>query len=383
MDAQGNTPAGCEPAIRQVADDGGVVWPAVRSGSSFSGLPSKQSDAEQTACQEAGGQYTNTPNFRHLGPKESGEQLALQACFGPAANQRGYELLTLVLASAVDSRYGDPAALCSKVPGTVASAELTSVGDIRGLQWGDTRPAAGVFGKASADDIAAWCWVRDDASRQFVVWGTHDGDAPQQLVTLTTAMYGSGANPSGAPMSPPPASLAPVGGINHTEADALCAAAVPDYVSSWPTTIDQLRKTTWGTDHTRAPLAHVFPSASGIDPAAWCWTDNGTVWTDYVVHSGDAPVQATVVSNVPDGLVPAGPPLFPADAAPAATPTRGHTAADALCKAALPDYLTATLTTVADVRSATWGPPPGTGRAAAARVPRGEGRRLLPGAGTG
>jgi hypothetical protein len=165
----------------------------------------------------------------------------------------------------------------------------------------------------------------------------------------------------------------------YPSAAQLCTA-VPGAVSSALATVGDMRLLKWGTAR---PAMDIFPKAAAGDDSAWCWVrdDADKVFNVWAVHAGDAPVKVVDVglpwfswgtfapSVAPVSLVASsfytlGPSPTPAAAA-AATPTLtpaaasgvavGTTAAE-LCRSALGTYATADLTTVGDVRTATWGP---------------------------
>ena len=173
----------------------------------------------------------------------------------------------------------------------------------------------------------------------------------------------------------------------YPSAAQLCTA-VPGALTSALATVGDMRALKWGT---ATPGAGLFPKAAASDDSAWCWVrdDADKVFNVWAVHSGDAPVKVVdvglpwfswtgpVPSVAPISLVassfytlgPSPTPVAPTSISPvsaAATPTltpaaasgvaTGSTAA-ALCESALGTFATAELDTVADVRTASWGPP--------------------------
>jgi hypothetical protein len=305
----------CAPPIPDLHPTQGFVWISALAptGSPLAKSKYYGSQPATGACAAAGGaeEYLDQ---RDLGPKDAGESLVISGCLGGGVSQRSYQEITLSLNRITDTRYADPQTLCASVPGTTISTELATIGEIRALTWDGSQPAASVFPDAAVGDQAAWCWVRDDTTAQYDVWAAHQGDPAVKLVSLTTAAYGAGFTPSGAPYSPPPASLAPVGHAGAgTDADALCTSILGSHVSAWPDTVGDIRHTTWAPPNGtgKPPLAGAFPGVGGLDAVAWCWQDHDGTYTDYVVHAGDKPVVAAITKNVPAGSVPAGPPLFP------------------------------------------------------------------------
>lgn len=302
----------CAPAIPRLRPEQGFVWVSAL-GPHGSPLVKTKYDGGQPAtgaCAAAGG-GTTTIEQRDLGPGDAGEVLVLSGCLGPSLAGRSTTEIGLVLDRISDTTYADPHQLCASIPGTPVSSELATVAQLRALTWGDAHPAAAIFPSAKPTDQAAWCWIRDSASQQYDVWAARAGDAPVKVVSLTTAAYRGSYTPSGAPYSPPVASLAPGGRPGEgTDADSLCAGVLGSHVSAWPDTVRGIRGEVWGTS-TTPPLAAAFPGASDIDTAAWCWQDDNGTYKDWAVHVGDKPVLAATTTNVPQGSVPAGPPLFP------------------------------------------------------------------------
>ncbi|MDX6227883.1 MAG: hypothetical protein QOI76_1273 [Frankiales bacterium] len=305
----------CTPDLPHIPVTGAYLWVSALAAPSsplakakyLGGMPATG------ACKAAGGQYMEYYDQLHLGPQSGGKILTLAGCVGKDVPSSTGTEISLMLKRVKDANYADPTALCASVPGTVVSAELETVGDIRVFKWGSEKPAIDAFPRSSAADQAAWCWTRDDATQQYVVWAAHQGDPAQRVVSLTTSAYGAGYTPSGAPYSPPPASLAAASAVHHDPgADALCGSRLPGFVSGWLTTVGAIREATWGPARAgSAPLAQAFPGAAAGDMAAWCWTGRAGSYTDYAVHAGDAPVEAVSIRGVPAGVVPGGPPLFP------------------------------------------------------------------------
>jgi hypothetical protein len=308
----GDSAWSCTPAIPQLRPDQGFVWVSALAPHGSPLVKTKYNGGQPAAgaCAAAGGRY-DTIDQRDLGPNDAGEVLVLSGCLGPSLANRSATEIRLVLDRIRDTTYADPHQLCSSIPGTAVSSELATVAQIRGLKWGDAHPAAALFPRAKATDQAAWCWIRDPATQEYDVWAARAGDAPVKVVSLTTAMYRGNYTPSGAPYSPPVASLAPGTQAGQgTSADSLCAAVLGSHVSAWPDTVGGIRQASWGTSST-PPLAAAFPGASDIDTAAWCWQDDNGTYKDWAVHTGDKPFLAVTTTNVPQGSVPAGPPLFP------------------------------------------------------------------------
>ena len=155
----------------------------------------------------------------------------------------------------------------------------------------------------------------------------------------------------------------------------LCQSVPLTVESSALETVGDIRVLKFGTAR---PATDVFPKAPASDFAAWCWVrdDAHQRFEVYAAHAGDAAVQVVNVgaptywgtrpppSVAPQSLIDSAiyhqtttpPPLGNKTTTPTASGVARGAGASALCQSALGDYVSAELTTVAQIRIATWGP---------------------------
>ena len=100
------------------------------------------------------------------------------------------------------------AALCRSALGTYSTASLTTVGDLRSIEWGPAyKPLPHVFKGAPASDTAAWCWKARAGTADIYV--AHAGD---KAVFVIGDGIGPGPVPSGVPRSPEDSQVEQPGG---------------------------------------------------------------------------------------------------------------------------------------------------------------------------
>lgn len=137
---------------------------------------------------------------------------------------------------------------------------------------------------------------------------------PTQAVGTPSALgsptpIGTPTEPAGTPTPGPVVTSRAKG----TTAAQLCHSALGSYVSAELSSVAEIRSATWGpaTVDGKGRLAAAFSGAKASDPAAWCWTGNRQVYTDWAVHAGDLPVDAAAIGDSGPGDPPSGPPNFP------------------------------------------------------------------------
>jgi hypothetical protein len=158
---------------------------------------------------------------RHFGTQAHGSNLALDGCLSGTGTALFYAQLAAVLASATDSAYlipelgpsaattapsaGTAETLCASMVGTYASAELTTVDQIRTATWGPALAGnkgnlADAFLGAKGSDPAAWCW--QGSGDHYTAYAVHAGDTPVEAGSLGTTGGVVSPVPSGQPLFP-------------------------------------------------------------------------------------------------------------------------------------------------------------------------------------
>ena len=149
--------------------------------------------------------------------------------------------------------------------------------------------------------------------RRVLASASYSAD-PTQAVGTPSAL--GSPTPDGTPTeaagTPTPSPVVTGRATGRTAAQ-LCHSAVGSYASAELSTVAEIRSASWGPAMAdgKGRLATAFPGARASDPAAWCWTGNRQVYTDWAVHAGDLPVDAAAIGDSGPGTPPSGPPNFP------------------------------------------------------------------------